>query len=54
MPNPKILTFLMTFICSTILATWAKPLGVVPATIAGGFGAVFGWMGTRWLMRKMF
>jgi hypothetical protein len=54
MPNPKLLTFLMTFICSTVLAAMAKPLGVFPATIAGLFGAAVGWVGTRWLVRKIF
>lgn len=54
MPNPRLLMVLMTFICSTVFAAMAKPLGVFPATIAGLFGAAVGWVGTRWLMRKIF
>ena len=54
MPNPRMLSVLMTFICSTVFALMAKPLGTVPATIAGLVGAAVGWVGTRWLMKRMF
>jgi hypothetical protein len=54
MPNPRLLSLMMTFIFSTLFAVWARPLGVVPATIAGLFGAAVGWVGTRWLMRRLF
>jgi len=54
MPSPKMLTFLLTFIFATVFAAMAKPLGTAPATIAGFFGAAVGWVGSRYLMRKLF
>jgi len=54
MPNPRLLNFLMTFIVSTVFYYAAKPLGTGPAVVASTIGLVVGYIGSRWLMRRMF
>ena len=54
MPSPRLLTMLLSFIGATLCAAAAKPLGTLPATIAGLFGAAAGWVASRWLMRRIF
>lgn len=53
-PNPRLLTMLLAFIGGTLCASAARPLGTLPATVAGLFGAAAGWVASRWLMRKIF
>lgn len=54
MRDSKMLTLMLTFIVSTVFYAWAKPLGTPVAIIASLFGLAVGWVGSRWIMRRIF
>ncbi len=53
-PGSKLLTTLLVFIGGTVLGAAGKPLGAVGIVVGSAVGSFAGWVGSRWVMRRMF
>lgn len=54
MPNPRLLNLMMSCIGGTLLGAAVRPLGTPMVILASLFGAMAGWVFSRWLIRKIF